>query len=302
MRNKHSVWPAVTAVILILAAVAVAQMKKIDTPALKMLAPDLRVDIKGPAAAAQGEELGTRIKARVQNIGKVAAGRFSVDLVLSGNDSVPVAPAAYSAGYHDDVLLMGGREAVASLAPGASLELTLNGKNKIPGDTPPGAYYLGAVVDSAKAVREMNEGNNVGLWPIRISAGLPDLTVTGFAFSGAPPGGTPDCKLLVTIVNLGAAIPHGSGAVLKVYVEDVLVDTIDIDSDKVEQTAYHDVHNAYDPANPGKSRSVVGTGYYFPRGPARTYRCRGVVDATGVLPESNETNNSFSRNEAIPAH
>ena len=267
--------------------------------------PDLQVSIKCPSTAAAGQELGNSIAVYVENKGTAPAGKFSVDLVLSTDTVVPVKLAVYSANFQEDALLLGGREFVSGLAPGAGLNLTLNGKNKIPNNTPAGAYYLAAVVDSGKAVREMNEANNVALCSLRISRSeLPDLRVTGFAFSGSPAGRPPECRLLVTIVNFGpAAIPLGTGSLLKVWVNDVLVDTVDIDSTKVEQTAFHNVHNAYDPGNPGKSRSVVGTSYIFPSSATGvTYRCRATVDATNVISESDEGNNDFSRNEAIPAH
>jgi subtilase family serine protease len=70
-----------------------------------------------------------------------------------------------------------------------------------------------------------------------------------------------------------------------------------IDS-SVEQTAFHDVHNAYDPVNPGKSRSMVGTSYIFPSG--GRYTCRAVIDSTNTIAESNEGNNTFTRVEVIP--
>ncbi|MCP3901432.1 MAG: hypothetical protein GY707_17135, partial [Desulfobacteraceae bacterium] len=79
-----------------------------------------------------------------------------------------------------------------------------------------------------------------------------------------------------------------------------LVATIDLDDTSVEQTAFHDVHNAYDSSNPGKSRSMVGTNYIFPSG--GRYSVRAVIDATNKVTELNEGNNSFTRVEVIPDH
>ena len=289
----------------VLLTLAVGSLKGGNQIGGKVRLPDLQVSIKCPSGAAAGQELGNSIAVYVENKGTAPAGRFAVDLVLSSDAAVPVKFATYSASFHDDVLLLGGREFINGLAPGAGLNLTLNEKNKIPNDTAAGAYNLAAVVDSGKAVRELNERNNVALCSLRITRSeLPDLRVTGFAFSGAPSGRPPECRLLVTIVNYGpAAIPLGTGSLLKVWVNDVLVDTVDIDSTKVEQTAFHNVHNAYDPGNPGKSRSVVGTSYIFPSSPTGvTYRCRATVDFNDAITESDEGNNDFSRNEAIPAH
>jgi hypothetical protein len=296
---------AVAPAAVLLTVTAGAQKVNIQKSEKLLKLPDLKVSIRCPATAAAGQELRKSITVYVENKGTAPAGKFSIDLVLSDDAVVPVKFAAYSSSFHDDVLLQGGREFLAGLAAGAGVNLTLNGTNKIPDNTPAGAYYLAAVVDSGKAVKEMSETNNVAMCSIRITRPeLPDLTVTGFAHTGSPAGRPPECRLLVTIVNRGPApIPRGTGALLKVWVNDVLVDTIDIDSSKVEQTAFHDVHNAYDPGNPGKSRSVVGTGYIFPSSATgMTYRCRATVDATNVIIETDEGNNSFSRDESIPAH
>jgi len=305
MKNKiRGVLPlALTLVLLSLPALAVD--KTITVKPMLLKAPDLSAIIKCPGNALAGQDLGQSIAVVVENKGNAACGEFSVDLVLSSDVNVPLTQAGYSANYHDDVLLKGGREFVSSLAAGAKLNLVLNGSNRIPADTPAGDYYLAAVIDSGKAVKERNEGNNIALCRIRISRPVaPDLAVIGFMHTGSPSGSPPECRLLVTIINLGTApILPGSGARLDVYVNDALVESVDIDSSQVEQTAFHNVHNAYDAANPGKSCSVVGSHYIFPPSAAfATYHCRAVVDATNVISESNETNNSFSRDEIIPPH
>lgn len=303
--KKH--WRGALPLFTILALLALPALADIPVVRKPMLlrAPDLTAAIKCPGSAVAGQELGKSIVVWVKNKGNMAAGQFSVDLVLSGDAAVPVTQAGYSAAYHDDVLLQGGREFVNSLAAGASLNLTLNGNNRIPADTPAGVYYLAAVIDSGKAVRESNENNNVALCRIRISRPeAPDLQVTGFAFTGSPAGLPPECRLLATIVNRGpAAIPLGSGARVDVYVNGTLVESIDIDGSQVEQTEFHDVHFAYDPAAPDRSRSVVGTRYIFPPSTTGiTYRCTGVVDPANVIVELDETNNGFTRSEVIPAH
>lgn len=280
------------------------QTKTPEVNKLKLVKlPDLQAAIKCPGKAEPGEELGKRIKVVVKNKGLAPARDFSVDLVLSSDTTVPVKYAVYSANYTEDVLLKGGREKVNFLGAGNTIPLTLNGTNKIPDDTPPGIYYLAAVVDPGKKVAESNENNNVGLCRLRISQPLPDLVVTGFAHTGAPAGSPPECRLLVTINNIGAGpVPAGRGR-LDVYVNGALVDSISLDSDSVEGTAYHDFHFPYDPTNPGKSRSMVSTGYIFPSSASgESYRCRAVIDPDDVIDESNEGNNSFERVESIPPH
>ena len=129
---------------------------------------DLTIKIKGPHKAVPGQELGKSIKVRVRNNGKVAAANFSVDLILSKNRHAPVKFAVYSPNYSDDVLLQGGREFIAKILPGQTIDVVLNGNNKIPADTPNGSYFLGAVVDAGNKIPETNERNNVAFSPIKI--------------------------------------------------------------------------------------------------------------------------------------
>lgn len=280
-----------------------------DVPTIKKPMPlrisDLVPTLKCPGTAAAGQELGKGIAVWVENKGNLAAGQFALDLVLSRDATVAVDYALYSSAWQEDVLLQGGREFVSSLDAGARAAVTLNGNNRIPEDTPAGDYYLAAVADPGRAVRESNEGNNVALCRIRITRpAVPDLQVVGFAHTGSPAGAPPECRLLVTVVNRGpAAIPRGSGARVDVYVNGALVESVNLDSAQVEQTEFHDVHLAYDPANPDRSRSVVGTRYVFPSSPTSiTYRCTGVADPANLIAELSEANNSFTRSEVIPAH
>lgn len=292
------------AILSLLALPATADIPTIKKPMLLRI-PDLTPTIKCPGTAVAGQELGKSIAVWVENKGNMAAGQFALDLVLSSDAAVPVDYALYSSAYQEDVLLQGGREFISSLNAGAKAAVTLNGNNRIPEDTPAGDYYLAAVVDPGQAVRESNERNNVALCRIRINRpAVPDLQVVGFAHTGSPAGAPPECRLLVTVVNRGpAAIPRGSGARVDVLVNGTRVESVDLDSTQVEQTEFHDVHFAYDPANPDRSRSVVGTHYIFPPSATSvTYRCTGVVDPTNVIAELNETNNSFTRSEVIPAH
>lgn len=280
-----------------------------DIPAAKkpmpLPLPDLAPTIKCPGTATAGQELGSDIAVWVENKSGVPAGQFALDLVLSHDAVVPVDYALYSSAWQEDVLLQGGREFVSSLAAGAKASVTLNGNNRIPEDTPAGDYYLAAVVDPGRSVREGNEENNVALCRIRITRPVvPDLQIVGFAHTGSPTGAPPECRLLVTVVNRGpAAIPRGSGGRVDVFVNGTRVDSVDLDGTQVEQSGFHDVHFAYDPADPDRSRSVISTRYLFPPSPtSTTYRCTGVADPANLIVELNEANNSLTRSEVIPAH
>jgi len=267
---------------------------------------DLSVQInKCPGGVTAGQNLGSGFQVMAKSTFANEVNDVAVDIILTSNPTYPIpAPyAGYSPNYSDNVLLKGGREFISFAGPG-TINVKLNGNNQIPADTLPGTYYLAAVVDAGNKVTEINEQNNVAFCRIKVKATtqrLPDLVVTGFAYSGAAPGQPLVPRLLVSIHNSGpAAIPLGTNAKLKVYVDGSLVATVDLDDTSVEQTAFHDVHHAYDPGNPGKSRSMVSTSYVFPAG--GSYTCRAVIDPTNTILESNEGNNSFTRIEAIPEH
>ncbi len=147
--------------------------------ACKPTAPlDLSGSLRCLSDASPGEELGDRIAVTLKNTdGGLSedAEDFFVDLVLSSDEIIPAQLATYSPNFTDDVLLQGGREYVDRLGPGASLDLPLYGKNTIPADTPPGDYYLGAVIDPEQTVAERNEDNNVLLCPVKVCAEAADI-------------------------------------------------------------------------------------------------------------------------------
>jgi hypothetical protein len=270
---------------------------------------DLTVQImQCPGVVKSGQDLGSGFQVVGQSTFASALNNVAVDIVLTSNPTypAPVPYAVYSPNYSSGVLLKGGREHISFTGPG-SLNVKLNGTNTIPIDTPPGYYYLGAVIDAGNKTAESNERNNVAFCRIKVEASqtlLPDLVVTGFAYTGSPAGQPPEARLLVEIRNQGpGAVPRGTGAKLDVYVNEALVASIDLDSGSVEQTAFHDVHNPYDPTDPGKSRSIVGTRYIFPSSTSSvSYNCRAVIDPANLIPETNNANNSFSRVEQIPPH
>jgi len=140
----------------------------IKKPVLRLLRPDLTVKVKCPKQAYPGQNLGSSIKVSVKNKGTAPAANFFVDIVLSSNTWIPMNLASYSASYAEDVLLKGGRENISLLAAGAKVNVTMNGSNKIPADTPPGKYYIGVVVDPSKKVTELKENNNIAVYPIFI--------------------------------------------------------------------------------------------------------------------------------------
>ena len=204
---------------------------------LKM--PDLTVSIKCPSRAYPGQELGKSIRVVVENRGMAVAKDFFVDLVISSDTTIPVKYANYSPNFHEDVLFKGGRTHISSLAAGVTINVKSLGA-KIPDDIPFGIYYLGAVVDPGKKVKELNENNNTALCRIKIevlikkvkqwitSPASRELDITGEGF-----GDTQGSKIVrmgtYTLDvwewhndGIGTAIPRGIeyGKTYRIYLQD----------------------------------------------------------------------------------
>lgn len=134
---------------------------------------DLSADMTYPIKAVPGEELGKRVSVRVENEGTNPARDFNVELVLSSDTQIPVKPASYSENFNEDMLLKDGRKTVELLNPHKDITLSFDGSIKIPDDTPPGRYYLGAVIDPENKIEELNEKNNAYVKFIVISYPVP---------------------------------------------------------------------------------------------------------------------------------
>lgn len=155
--------------------------------------PDLIVRMKYPINTSPGEVLAKEFSLTVENKGAVEAKDVNVQVVISSDTQIPLQPAAYSENFQEDALLEGGQSTVASIKPGESLTVSLPGPLKIPADTPPARYYLGALVDPGKKIEELNEENNVEKGfimilvpaPKRITFEIPDVRLvyqpTGFS-------------------------------------------------------------------------------------------------------------------------
>lgn len=141
--------------------------------------PNLVGSLSGPASAEPGEEIGDRVVGHATNDGTATVtADFAVDLVLSSDETVPEGFASFSSSYREDVLLEGGRAHVTQdIAPGQTVEVpTLLGT--IPGDTPPGEYFLCTRTDPGEVVNESDETDNVTCTPITIGSAVETRTDT----------------------------------------------------------------------------------------------------------------------------
>lgn len=137
--------------------------------------PDLAIAIGDcpPQPLRPGQELKDSFRVIARKSGAAAVAEVAVDIVLckSPRCLAPAPLALYSLHYSDGVLLLGGREFVTLGAGENSKPVKLNGANTVPLDTPPGAYFLCAVIDAGNRVAEADERNNCACCPVTVAAG-----------------------------------------------------------------------------------------------------------------------------------
>jgi len=261
--------------------------------------PDLRVRLSAPRTATAGTDIGSQIHVVAYNSGSgTAAGTASagnngymIDVMLSSDTHTPAGWATYSANYHEDVLLQGGRISnTQDLAGGASKPYPTGGG--IPADTPTGNYYICAKIDSGNKIAESNEGNNVTCSRIRITgkgqagtAGrLPDLVVRNLRL-------IKDCKIEVTIQNRGGPLPDSAyhptqGAAVQMYNGTQPwggLRLAGIDPTKKLKNTGASVNHVW---FPGAANLQLTAG---------THTIKVTVDNNNAVAESNESNNTLAR-------
>ncbi len=234
---------------------------------------DLKIRIKCPGKAEAGQDLKQTINVYVTNTGKVAAKNFPVDLIISKDASAPMQYAVYSAVFKEDALLLGGREFVPYLGPGQTKAVKLYGNNRVPADTPTGAYFLGAIVDAGNKVRESNERNNMDFCRLKVKGKtippekkIIDIDITDIYLDK-------HCRIWIKHTN------NGSDKLDVILREKVWVDgrLVTDDTERIVllpgKSFAHGVG-----ADPG----VIAIG---------TPRVKAQIDVDGVLTETNEMNN-----------
>jgi len=255
--------------------------------------PDLIVQfVTGPMYACIGEALEKRLILVIQNVGTAPAsgdpGYFHTDLVLSPDAVI---------GNEDDILLIGGRDQVHdALEPSEILMVPLAGSNQIPGDTPAGTYYLGAIVDSQEDVAESDEANNTYSYQIDIQdcQGEPDLIVEYITGpSSACIGEALGNRITLIIHNAGDAPAFGAPG----YFHTDLVlspDAVIGNGDDILLIGGRD--QVFKALNPGESRQVSLAGINQIPGDtaAGTYHLGAFVDSQDDVAESDEDNNTGS--------
>jgi len=122
---------------------------------------DLVVQMNYPVKAAPGQSLRQEVSVSLANKGSVAARNIQLQIVLSGDETIPMRSAPAAAAYAEDILLENGSETIATLEPGQQVTVNFGGSLKIPEDTPPGKHYLAVVADPESRIDELSEQNNI---------------------------------------------------------------------------------------------------------------------------------------------
>jgi hypothetical protein len=159
-----------------LATIGVVSTGQMAAMAQALQLPDLMTKLSAPQSNFAGQELKPPIVVAARNAGKAKApgtasgsDGYMIDVVLSTDKTVPSGFKTYSAHFSEDVMLLGGRISnTVDLDPGMSHTFAKLTGSKIPADTPPGHYYICALVDSGDKVKESNENNNVYCSPISV--------------------------------------------------------------------------------------------------------------------------------------
>lgn len=122
---------------------------------------DLAVQLNYPVQAAPGQALRQEVSVNLENKGGVAAKNIKLEIVLSGDDRIPLRSAPGSTAFVEDMLLENGTETILVLEPGQQTTVTFSGSLKLPEDTPPGKHYLAVVADPENSIGELSEENNI---------------------------------------------------------------------------------------------------------------------------------------------
>ena len=120
--------------------------------------PDLKISaISAPSSTSPGKTI--VVSSSILNQGKATSVAFSISYYLSTTTSKT----------SSSPLL--GVQNVGSLPAGSSVTVVTS--LAIPSSTPSGTFYIAAVADSAKAVKESNENNNLASAPLQVLAAPP---------------------------------------------------------------------------------------------------------------------------------
>ena len=124
-------------------------------------APDLSVEMKYPVKISAEQALKENLTVTVTNNGAAAADNIQVQMVLSSDEKVPLAPAEASETFKDNMQLENGSATISTLPPGQRTTVEFTQPIIFPKNLPPGKYYLAAVADPQNTIKEINKEDNI---------------------------------------------------------------------------------------------------------------------------------------------
>ncbi len=223
--------------------------------------------VSGPSTAGMGQTISA--SAVIKNQGGSDAGYFHVSLYLSTDATITSADT-----YIGDATLN-------SLAAGAQQTVTISGT--IPTSQALGTYYLGVIANPWNEVQETDLTNNsLAGNQIAITPG-PDLIITSVSGPSTISSGT-DFTVTIGIKNQGVGKIETPFYVGLYASDDATITT----SDKNLGSAY-----IYTSFAPGGQQTITLSARLNAEG---TYYLGAIADTTGLIIESNETNNSLAGN------
>jgi subtilase family serine protease len=221
-------------------------------------------------AAAPGGSL--TVSNSAKNQGVTAAGKFIIAFHLSTD-------AVY--GGVNDIVLTATRT-VTSLGQGATS--TASTSVVIPSTTPSGSYHVCVKADRDNTVSEVDETNNTRCTATMVQVDLTDMTMTAVTPNAATLSTTATLSVTNSVLNQGAKAPISSSVGFK------LSPTADYnDPGAVASTTTRSVGML----NTGATSTVTTTVTFPASTPPGNYYVCAKADSTGVLTESDETNNTL---------
>lgn len=147
--------------------------------------PDLALQIKYPVRVMPGEALKEDFVVTVENKGAAPATDVKLQILLSGDDKIPMTPAPPSTTFTEDGVLQNGEVVIPTLAPGEKKVVAFQNPVTVPLGIAPKRYNLGVVVDPGNKINEVMENNNIfsGFimvyvpMPQSVSVDLPDSLI-----------------------------------------------------------------------------------------------------------------------------
>ncbi len=155
----------------------------------------------------------------------------------------------------------------------------------IPGETEPGFYFIGAIVDDTEVQRELDETNNIRLGPAVEVIRDVDLIMTNVIPALASVDVGSDVDITNTIRNIGTTITSTNEVQVAIYLSaDRVITTDDLELAEYTREALIS----------GESATTI-TGVTIPRSAEPgTYYIGAIADYADLQPESDETNNALA--------